>query len=150
MAMPERLPRNVSPSARIYLRPVDIFGGAAAVAMVKAQSALPIGGGPLAFLACEVAIRDGGAITRSIATLGELGDWAARVGGLVADRVTGLLDRIASTGCTVLATGNPGCLLQLEQGMRTDPRLAGVRVCHPVELLAEAYGGEQRWQGTTG
>ena len=60
------------------------------------------------------------------------------------------LDRIASTGCTVLATGNPGCLLQLEQGMRTDPRLAGVRVCHPVELLAEAYGGEQRWQGTTG
>lgn len=95
--MPERLPRNVSPSARIYLRPVDIFGGAAAVAMVKAQSALPIGGGPLAFLACEVAIRDGGAITRSIATLGELGDWAARVGGLVADRVTGLLDRIAST-----------------------------------------------------
>jgi glycolate oxidase iron-sulfur subunit len=52
------------------------------------------------------------------------------------------LDHIASTGATVLATGNPGCLLQIEQGMRADKRFAGVRVCHPVELLAEAYRRE--------
>jgi glycolate oxidase iron-sulfur subunit len=52
------------------------------------------------------------------------------------------LDHIASTGATVLATGNPGCLLQIEQGMRGDARLQDVRVCHPVELLAEAYCGE--------
>jgi glycolate oxidase iron-sulfur subunit len=52
------------------------------------------------------------------------------------------LDHIASTGATVLATGNPGCLLQIEQGMRADARFAGVRVCHPVELLAEAYRRE--------
>jgi glycolate oxidase iron-sulfur subunit len=52
------------------------------------------------------------------------------------------LDHIAGTGATVLATGNPGCLLQIEQGMRRDPRLAEVRVCHPVELLAEAYRRE--------
>jgi glycolate oxidase iron-sulfur subunit len=53
------------------------------------------------------------------------------------------LDHIASTGASVLATGNPGCLLQLEQGMRNDARLQHVRVCHPIELLAEAYRREK-------
>jgi glycolate oxidase iron-sulfur subunit len=52
------------------------------------------------------------------------------------------LDHIASTGATVVASGNPGCLLQLEMGIRSDPRLSGVRTCHPVELLAEAYRAE--------
>jgi glycolate oxidase iron-sulfur subunit len=49
------------------------------------------------------------------------------------------LDHIAATGAQVVASGNPGCLLQLEMGMRRDPRLAGVQTCHPVELLAKAY-----------
>ncbi len=53
------------------------------------------------------------------------------------------LDHIASTGAAVVASGNPGCLLQLEAGMRQDARLRGVRCCHPVELLAEAYRSEQ-------
>jgi glycolate oxidase iron-sulfur subunit len=37
----------------------------------------------------------------------------------------------------VVATGNPGCLLQLRSGLRA----AGldVKVVHPVELLAAAY-----------
>jgi glycolate oxidase iron-sulfur subunit len=52
------------------------------------------------------------------------------------------LDHIASTGARIVATGNPGCLLQLEQGMRADARLENVRVCHPVELLAAAYRRE--------
>jgi glycolate oxidase iron-sulfur subunit len=52
------------------------------------------------------------------------------------------LDHIASTGAQVVASGNPGCLLQLEMGMRRDPRLNRVRACHPVELLAEAYRRE--------
>jgi glycolate oxidase iron-sulfur subunit len=52
---------------------------------------------------------------------------------------------IAATGAAIVATGNPGCLLQLEQGMR-NAHLNGVRVCHPVELLAEAYQLESiRW-----
>ena len=33
-------------------------------------------------------------------------------------------------------------LLQLENGMRRDSRLAQVRACHPIELLAEAYRRE--------
>jgi glycolate oxidase iron-sulfur subunit len=47
---------------------------------------------------------------------------------------------IQSTGADVIATGNPGCMLQVENGCRA----AGmnVRVVHPVTLLAEAYRGE--------
>jgi glycolate oxidase iron-sulfur subunit len=54
------------------------------------------------------------------------------------------LDHIAATGADVVASGNPGCLLQIEQGMRRDPRLTHVRCCHPMELLAEAYRREHR------
>jgi glycolate oxidase iron-sulfur subunit len=48
---------------------------------------------------------------------------------------------IKSTGAQVVATGNPGCLLQVINGCER----AGmnVRVAHPVTLLAEAYREEQ-------
>src|SRR5215207_4310920 len=47
------------------------------------------------------------------------------------------LKRVAETGAEVLATGNPGCHMQLGAGAR----LRGMRlvVCHPVELLEESY-----------
>ncbi|HEX8473398.1 MAG TPA: heterodisulfide reductase-related iron-sulfur binding cluster [Pyrinomonadaceae bacterium] len=47
------------------------------------------------------------------------------------------LKHIAETGAQVLATGNPGCHMQIGAGAQ----LAGIalRVCHPVELLDEAY-----------
>lgn len=46
----------------------------------------------------------------------------------------------AGQGAATLVTGNPGCLLQLEKGVAQ----AGLdmRVCHPVEILAEAYRRE--------
>lgn len=50
------------------------------------------------------------------------------------------LDHIAASGAQVVATGNPGCLLQLRLGARQ--RGWALRVAHPVELLAEAYGAE--------
>ena len=48
---------------------------------------------------------------------------------------------IKSTGAEVVATGNPGCMLQVVNGCRR----AGmtVRVAHPVTLLAEAYRSEK-------
>jgi glycolate dehydrogenase iron-sulfur subunit len=49
------------------------------------------------------------------------------------------LDRIAATGADVVATGNPGCLLQLRRGL-ADRGLA-VRAHHPVELLAWSVDG---------
>ena len=47
---------------------------------------------------------------------------------------------IRGTGAEVVATGNPGCLLQVQNGIRQ----AGlpIRVVHPVTLLAEAYRRE--------
>lgn len=49
------------------------------------------------------------------------------------------LDRVAASGAEVVATGNPGCLLQLRRGL-TDRGLA-VRAHHPVELLAWSVEG---------
>jgi glycolate oxidase iron-sulfur subunit len=48
---------------------------------------------------------------------------------------------IASTRAQVVATGNPGCLLQLVQGCRQQG--FSIRVAHPVSLLAEAYRREE-------
>lgn len=47
------------------------------------------------------------------------------------------LKHIAESGAEVLATGNPGCQMQIAAGAK----LAGLplRVCHPVELLDESY-----------
>jgi glycolate oxidase iron-sulfur subunit len=47
------------------------------------------------------------------------------------------LEHIRTTGAEVVATGNPGCLLHIENGARK----AGtpLRLVHPVTLLAEAY-----------
>jgi glycolate oxidase iron-sulfur subunit len=56
----------------------------------------------------------------------------------LADEVlTDKLSNIESSGAKVLATGNPGCHMQIAAGAR----LAGIplRVCHPVELLDESY-----------
>lgn len=52
-----------------------------------------------------------------------------------------LLDRkianLRETGASIIATGNPGCLTWIQQGAQE----AGldVRLCHPIELLDEAY-----------
>ena len=52
-----------------------------------------------------------------------------------------LLDRklkhIKSTGASIVANGNPGCLLQLINGAKQQG--LKLRVVHPVTLLAEAY-----------
>lgn len=53
---------------------------------------------------------------------------------------------IAATGAEVVATGNPGCLLQLRLG--ADMHKLPIKIVHPVELLAEAYGGTANGQGT--
>jgi glycolate oxidase iron-sulfur subunit len=47
------------------------------------------------------------------------------------------LDHIASTGATVVATGNPGCLLQISNGLAA--RGVKIEIVHPVTLLARAY-----------
>lgn len=56
-----------------------------------------------------------------------------------------LLDRklghIKSTGAAVVATGNPGCLAHMSNGIRRQQ--LEVRLVHPITLLAEAYRAKQ-------
>ncbi len=47
---------------------------------------------------------------------------------------------IKSIGAQVVATANPGCLLQIINGARAEG--IPLRVVHPITLLAEAYRGE--------
>jgi glycolate oxidase iron-sulfur subunit len=50
------------------------------------------------------------------------------------------LDHIAATGAAIVATANPGCLLQIQNGLKA--RGTMVEVVHPVTLLARAYRKE--------
>jgi glycolate oxidase iron-sulfur subunit len=47
------------------------------------------------------------------------------------------LDHVRETKAQILATGNPGCQMQIGAGAQ----LAGMKlqVCHPIELVDEAY-----------
>ena len=54
------------------------------------------------------------------------------------DLLDGKMREIAATGADVIATANPGCMAQIEAGLRRH-RLPG-RVVHVVELLDQAYG----------
>jgi glycolate oxidase iron-sulfur subunit len=56
------------------------------------------------------------------------------LGGTIgADKVAA----VTSTGATVLATGNPGCAMQIGAGLRIEG--SAIQVAHPVELLDESY-----------
>jgi glycolate oxidase iron-sulfur subunit len=47
------------------------------------------------------------------------------------------LARIAETGARLVATGNPGCLMQIGAGLRRSG--SGARAVHPVDLLDASY-----------
>jgi len=49
------------------------------------------------------------------------------------------IDNIAKTEATVIASGCPGCQMQLNTGLKRHG--LPVSVVHPVTLLDEAYGG---------
>jgi Fe-S oxidoreductase len=50
------------------------------------------------------------------------------------------MDDALSTGCDVISTANPGCMLQLDLGVRL--RDGSQEVLHVVELLDRAYAAE--------
>ena len=51
------------------------------------------------------------------------------------------LRHIADTGASIVATANPGCILQLQSGARRFSTKLSIR--HPISLLAEAYRSER-------
>jgi dihydropteroate synthase len=75
----------------LWLRPVGVLRGAAAAMAIETGSALPLAGGPLAFLLIEaLALRDG-KLVAAPATPTALHGWAAAQGAAIAARVTGQL-----------------------------------------------------------
>jgi glycolate oxidase iron-sulfur subunit len=54
------------------------------------------------------------------------------------------LGHLRETHAAVVATANPGCHIQLENGLRAD-RASEVAVAHPVVLLAKAYRDEEKF-----
>jgi glycolate oxidase iron-sulfur subunit len=53
--------------------------------------------------------------------------------------LAGKMEAVNATGAGIIATANPGCMLQLEAGVRLHGNRQ--RVMHVVELLDEAYKG---------
>jgi glycolate oxidase iron-sulfur subunit len=47
------------------------------------------------------------------------------------------LNALAIADPDIIATGNPGCLMQLQSGARQ--RGLRARIAHPIELLDQAY-----------
>ncbi len=47
------------------------------------------------------------------------------------------MNNVAATNASIIATGNPGCTMQIAMGVRQ--RGLDMRVMHPVQLLDEAY-----------
>jgi glycolate oxidase iron-sulfur subunit len=63
-------------------------------------------------------------------------------GGWLRDRKT---ENLLSTGATLIATANPGCQLQIQQGLAQAGKGQGaVRIAHPVVFLSEAYASEKK------
>jgi glycolate oxidase iron-sulfur subunit len=50
------------------------------------------------------------------------------------------LEAIKQTNARVVAVGNPGCYLQLRQGLQQTSWGKAVRVLHPMQLMVEALG----------
>ena len=55
------------------------------------------------------------------------------------------IQNIAASQADIVATGNPGCILQIRSGLvrgaSRQPHLARVEVVHPIQLLTRAYTG---------
>jgi glycolate oxidase iron-sulfur subunit len=55
------------------------------------------------------------------------------------------INNVAASGASVIATGNPGCMMQIALGARQ--RGLAVEVMHPVELLDKAYQAGGMYDG---
>jgi glycolate oxidase iron-sulfur subunit len=77
----------------------------------------------------------------------EESDWCCGSAGIYnltqPEMAARLLERkvrhVLATGAEAVVTANPGCILQIQQGLRAHGR--DVKVVHIVELLDKAYGG---------
>ena len=87
-------PRGFSSTTRLYLRPGAIVGGVGAAPGM----ALPLAGGPLAFLSCEIALREGDApASHTRASVTEIEAWVDELDRDAAGRVREQLARLSAS-----------------------------------------------------
>jgi dihydropteroate synthase len=80
--------------AEIYLRPLGLIGAEAARDAVAAGWALPLGGGPAAFTACEIWSRDAHGSVRAVVPAADLASWLDDQPGEVRARAARLRDHL--------------------------------------------------------
>ena len=56
------------------------------------------------------------------------------------------VEAVEACGCSVVTTGNPGCIMQIGSGLRGGG--SPIRAVHPVELLDESYRRAGLYGGT--
>jgi dihydropteroate synthase len=100
--------------AEIYIRPLGLIVGKAAREGVAAGWALPLGGGPAAFTACEIWRRGTRAIARTVLPAAGLAGWLDRQSSAIGAEAARLRDRLL---------GSPGWPLGLP---RRRPLIMGV------------------------
>lgn len=81
-------------AARVYLRPLGIIPEVDAKGRARSAGAHPLAGGGAKFDRCELTLREGGRIASVVATMGEIGDWAAARGGPIGERIGRLADNL--------------------------------------------------------
>jgi dihydropteroate synthase len=69
------LPRGFSRNARVYFRPAGLLAGEPAAQALASGAGRRLAGGRFVFTACEVFLRDGGALTVALAPLAEVAGW---------------------------------------------------------------------------
>jgi dihydropteroate synthase len=153
-----RLPAAAG-EARVYLRPVGLAVGSEAEALLAAGDARRLAGGPFAFAACQVYLRETGRIRTAVASVAEIEAWSERLEpparGQVADRLRHLTAR--RRGFDGAPLGRPRIMGVVnvtpdsfsEAGRFLDPERA---VAHGRRLIAEGaeildVGGESTRPG---
>ncbi|KAF0114456.1 MAG: dihydropteroate synthase [Rhodospirillaceae bacterium] len=87
---------DLSAEADIYLVPTGLISGATAKIALQLGQARPLAGGPLAFTACEVMIRQDETLASSVLPVNDVWGWAARRNAVVARRIDSLLAYLAA------------------------------------------------------
>jgi dihydropteroate synthase len=150
-----KLPGGLALGARLYLRPIGLLQGEAAATLIAAGRARLLAGGPLAFPACEIVLREVGRSHRAIATLGEIDRWALVAEDSLRRAVLERLDLL-----TRPRSGTVGCPLIMgivnltpdsfaDGGLHLDPEAA---LAHALALSAAGaaivdIGGESTRPG---
>jgi dihydropteroate synthase len=150
-------PTHLSASTRLYLRPIGLMQGEAAASLAARGEALPLAGGRLAFTACEIILRDRGAITRDAVPVVELRRWVAGLPGNQQARPAQLLDRLSSSRPERYARPRLLGIVNVtpdsfsDGGQHLDPAAALARIGRLIEAGADIIdiGGESTRPGAT-